>query len=207
MVGFGRDLCRSSSPTPLTKQGHLQQAAQDLVQAGLEYLQRRRLHNLPGQPGPGLRHPQNGERERTLYQEQMRVLEKQKEMHKTTLNQAIKDIAEKKQKIESQQEEIRDLEKQQEEQRIAVHKMSKDLEERDQEIRSQQEQTQALEKEREMQRSAVSKMSKVLEERDWEIKFQEGKIIMLEQHSASQVRNLQMDLGHMKRELEIEREQ
>ena len=28
---------------PLPKQGHLQQAAQDRVQAGLEYLQRRRL--------------------------------------------------------------------------------------------------------------------------------------------------------------------
>ena len=28
---------------------------------GLEYLQRRRLHNLPGQPGPGLRHPQREE--------------------------------------------------------------------------------------------------------------------------------------------------
>ena len=61
MVGVGRALCGSSSPPPLPKQGHLQQAAQDLVQAGLEYLQRRRLHNLPGQPGPGLRHPQSEE--------------------------------------------------------------------------------------------------------------------------------------------------
>jgi len=35
-VGVGRDhLCGSSSPTPIPKQGHLQQAAQDLVQAGL----------------------------------------------------------------------------------------------------------------------------------------------------------------------------
>ena len=55
IVGVGRDLRGSSSPTPLPKQGHLQQAAQDLVQAGLEYLQRRRLHNLPGQPVPVLR--------------------------------------------------------------------------------------------------------------------------------------------------------
>ena len=46
---------------PLLKQGLLQQAAEDLVQAGLEDLQRRRLHNLPGQPGPGLRHPQREE--------------------------------------------------------------------------------------------------------------------------------------------------
>ena len=38
IVGVGRDLCGSSSPTLLLKQGHLQQAAQDLVQAGLEYL-------------------------------------------------------------------------------------------------------------------------------------------------------------------------
>ena len=61
MVGVGGDLCGSSSPTPLPKQGHLQQAAQDLVQAGLQYLQRRRLHNLPGQPVPVLRHPQREE--------------------------------------------------------------------------------------------------------------------------------------------------
>jgi len=31
MVGVGRDLCGSSSPVPLPKQGLLQQAAQDLV--------------------------------------------------------------------------------------------------------------------------------------------------------------------------------
>ena len=37
-VGVGRDLCGSSSPNPLLKQGHLQQAAQDLVQARLKYL-------------------------------------------------------------------------------------------------------------------------------------------------------------------------
>ena len=61
MVGVGRDLCGSSSPGPLLKQGHLQQAAQDLVQADLEYLQRRRLHSLPGQPVPALRHPQREE--------------------------------------------------------------------------------------------------------------------------------------------------
>ena len=61
MFGVGRDLCGSSSPTPLPKQGHLQQAAPDLLQAGLEYLQRRRIHNLPGQPVPVLRHPQSDE--------------------------------------------------------------------------------------------------------------------------------------------------
>ena len=61
MVGVGRDLCGSSSPTQLPKQSHLQQAAQDLVQAGLEYLQRRRIHNLSGQPVPVLCHPQREE--------------------------------------------------------------------------------------------------------------------------------------------------
>jgi len=58
MFGVGRDLCGSPSPTPLPKQGHPEQAAQDCVQVGFEYLQRRRLHSLPGQPVPGLRHPQ-----------------------------------------------------------------------------------------------------------------------------------------------------
>ena len=48
MVGVGRDLCGSSSPTPLPKQGHPQQAALDLVQAGLEYLQRRSTSKLAG---------------------------------------------------------------------------------------------------------------------------------------------------------------
>jgi len=46
MFGVGRDLWGSPSPTPLPKQGHLQQAAQDLVQAGSEYLQRRRLYSI-----------------------------------------------------------------------------------------------------------------------------------------------------------------
>jgi len=59
MVGVGRDLCGSPSPNPVPKQGHLQQAAQDLVQTDLEHIQRRRLHNLPGQPVPGLCHPQS----------------------------------------------------------------------------------------------------------------------------------------------------
>ena len=46
---------------PRPKQGHLQQAAEDLVQVGFEYLQRRRLHSVPGHPMPGLRHPQREE--------------------------------------------------------------------------------------------------------------------------------------------------
>ena len=60
MVGVGRDLCGSFGPTPPPKQGHLQQAAQYLVQAGFEYLQRRRIHNSR-QPVPVLPHPQREE--------------------------------------------------------------------------------------------------------------------------------------------------
>ena len=60
MVRIGRDLWRSSGPTRLPKQSHLQQAAQDYVQADYVYLQRR-FHNLPGQPVPVLRHPQSKE--------------------------------------------------------------------------------------------------------------------------------------------------
>ena len=51
----------SATPIPLQKQGHLDQAAQDLVQVGFEYLQRRRLHNPSRQPVPVLRHPQREE--------------------------------------------------------------------------------------------------------------------------------------------------
>ena len=46
MVGLGRDLCGSSSPTPLTKHGHLDKVAQGLVQVGFEYLQRRRYDRI-----------------------------------------------------------------------------------------------------------------------------------------------------------------
>ena len=49
MVRVGRDLWGSPSPTPLPNQGHLEQAAQDRVQVGFEYLQRRRIHNPSGQ--------------------------------------------------------------------------------------------------------------------------------------------------------------
>jgi len=55
MVGAGRDLWRSSSPTPLLKQVHLEQAAQDCIQVGLEYIPRSRLHNPFGQPTPVLK--------------------------------------------------------------------------------------------------------------------------------------------------------
>ena len=41
MVGVGRDLWRSSCPTPLLEQGHLEQGAQEHVQAGFECLQGR----------------------------------------------------------------------------------------------------------------------------------------------------------------------
>ncbi|XP_068275661.1 centrosome-associated protein CEP250 isoform X2 [Nyctibius grandis] len=138
------------------------------------------------------------EGEMKLCQEHVRMLENQEQMHKTALDQVIKDITEKNQKMESQQERVRDLEKQQERQSIAVSKMSKELEEREREIRSQQEQIRELEKQRELQRTAVSKMSKELEERNREIKFQAEKMMILEQHGASQVRNLQVDLDHMK---------
>ncbi|NXJ22406.1 CP250 protein, partial [Dicrurus megarhynchus] len=145
------------------------------------------------------------EGEMKLYQEQMRMLEKQKEMHKTALNQVIKDITEKEQKTESQQEQIQELEKQQEKQRIVLSKITQELEEKDQEVRSQQELIRELEKQLELQNSAVSRMSKELEERHLEIKFQEEKIMILEQHGAVQVRNLLVDLDDMKGNLKEKR--
>ncbi|NXR02763.1 CP250 protein, partial [Sagittarius serpentarius] len=134
-------------------------------------------------------------------QEQIRELEKQREIQKTTVNKMSKELEEREQEIRSQQEQIEELEKQQEMQRTAVSKISKELEEREQEVRSQQEQIRELEKQQELQRTAVKKMSKELEERDQEMKFQEGKIMILEQHGTSQVRNLLVDLDHMKGKL------
>ena len=59
MPRIGENLWRSSSPTTLLKLGHLEQVAQDHIQAGLEYFQRRRIHNPSGQPVPVLCHPQS----------------------------------------------------------------------------------------------------------------------------------------------------
>lgn len=60
MVGVGRYLWRSSSPTPLFKQVWLEQVAQGYDQVGSEYLQRRTLHNLSGpEPVPVLCHPRS----------------------------------------------------------------------------------------------------------------------------------------------------
>ena len=42
-------LWRSSGPTPLLKQDHLEPVAQDHIQVAFEYLQGRRVHNVPGQ--------------------------------------------------------------------------------------------------------------------------------------------------------------
>ena len=42
---------------PPCKAGYLQQAAWVGIQKGLEYLQRRTMHNPPGQPVPVLHHP------------------------------------------------------------------------------------------------------------------------------------------------------
>jgi len=50
MAGVGKYLCESSSPTQLLEQGHLEQAAQELVQAGLEYLTE--SQNSRGWKGP-----------------------------------------------------------------------------------------------------------------------------------------------------------
>ncbi|KAK4828015.1 LOW QUALITY PROTEIN: hypothetical protein QYF61_022792 [Mycteria americana] len=54
MLWTGRDLYRSSSPTPLQEQGHLQldQVAQSPIQPDLEYLQGWGLHYLSVQPLP-----------------------------------------------------------------------------------------------------------------------------------------------------------
>jgi len=58
-AGIGRDLWRSSSPAPCSKQGHLEQIAQGCGQSEFAYLQGWRLCNLSGQPVPAHGHPYN----------------------------------------------------------------------------------------------------------------------------------------------------
>lgn len=57
MVKVLRDLRRSPGPTPLLKQGHLEQVAEVHVQTAFEYLQRGRIHSISGQHVLVLSHP------------------------------------------------------------------------------------------------------------------------------------------------------
>jgi len=57
MVEVARHFWRSSVPTPLLRQCHLELVAWDHVQMAFEYLQGWRLHKLPGQPVPVLGDP------------------------------------------------------------------------------------------------------------------------------------------------------
>lgn len=56
MFETGRNLWRSSGPTPFIKQGHLELVSQDHVQMAVEYLQGGRFHHLSGQPVTVLSH-------------------------------------------------------------------------------------------------------------------------------------------------------
>jgi len=56
-VEVGRDVQRSSGPSPLLKQDHLESVSQDHVQLAFEHLQGWRLDNLSGQPVLVLGHP------------------------------------------------------------------------------------------------------------------------------------------------------
>jgi len=51
----------------------LQQVTQESVQMGLEYLQRRRLHHLSGQPVPGLCDPLANSRRRDTFWQAVRT--------------------------------------------------------------------------------------------------------------------------------------
>lgn len=51
MIEVGMDFWRSSGPSLLLKQDHLEMVAQDQVHVAFKYLQEQRLHVLPEQPG------------------------------------------------------------------------------------------------------------------------------------------------------------
>jgi len=53
----GRHIWRSSGPSTLLKQGHLEPVAQDHIQMAFEYLQGWKLHNPLGQPVPVFSNP------------------------------------------------------------------------------------------------------------------------------------------------------
>jgi len=62
MVEIGRNLWRSSGPTPRSKQCHLESVAEDCVQMAFESVQAWNLHNLPGQPVPVFSHLHKAEK-------------------------------------------------------------------------------------------------------------------------------------------------
>ena len=53
----GNGPLKITQSNPPAEQDHLEHIAQDGIQAGFECVQRRRLHNLSGQPVPVLCHP------------------------------------------------------------------------------------------------------------------------------------------------------
>jgi len=61
MTEVGKALWRSSAPASQIEHGCLDPVAQDHVQTAFQYLQGERLHNLSGQPVPGLSHPRSKE--------------------------------------------------------------------------------------------------------------------------------------------------
>lgn len=61
MVGGGRDFWRSSCQTTHARQFYLEQVAQDYIQMGFKYLQRRTFLNVSGQPVPLFCHPHSKE--------------------------------------------------------------------------------------------------------------------------------------------------
>ncbi|XP_069655616.1 centrosome-associated protein CEP250-like [Haliaeetus albicilla] len=133
--------------------------------------------------------------------EKIQMLQKEAAQRKAlqeSLTRMTAILSEREGEMKLYQEQVRRLENQKEMHETTLSEVIKDITEKKQEVESQQEQIRELEKQREMLRTAVSKMSEELEERDREIQFQEGKIMILERDGASQVRNLQVDLDHMK---------
>ncbi|XP_069634663.1 centrosome-associated protein CEP250-like [Haliaeetus albicilla] len=133
--------------------------------------------------------------------EKIQMLQKEAAQRKAlqeSLTRMTAILSEREGEMKLYQEQVRRLENQKEMHETTLSEVIKDITEKKQEVESQQEQIRELEKQREMLRTAVSKMSEELEERDREIQFQEGRIMILERDGASQVRNLQVDLDHMK---------
>ncbi|NXW91047.1 CP250 protein, partial [Alopecoenas beccarii] len=146
------------------------------------------------------------EGETQLYREQVRMLEEQKEMDRTALNQVMKDMAEKNQQVQSQQDQIWELQKHQELQRTVVSEMSKELEEREQEIRSQQKRIAELEKQRSCEEKTEERMNvlhrdleytkAILKEKDFLIESQKEVIESLQNQQQDSEQQKEM-LQHL----------
>ncbi|XP_053101259.1 centrosome-associated protein CEP250 isoform X3 [Hemicordylus capensis] len=133
--------------------------------------------------------------------EQIRDLEREREVQKADVEHLSKDLEKKGQETQSQKKQIEELGKQNEMQKAALERLNLDLEESLQTIKSQQEKIRNLEELTQSQKTIMESLTLNLEEKVKETKIKEEKIQILEKNGSSQIGALLKDVCELKAQL------